>query len=152
MVRTCYIFDKIGMIACLFLDLLQNWTIIKHPWWELFKMVLNILISLFIGTLPGVDNNSHVGGFVFGILSGLLFMPKIYFGKWDRRLKQLGMAAAMPGTVVLLYLFLNSFYTNVNFCPGCIYFNCIPGLPWTSIKSCVAANFFNSTTFNLEIK
>ena len=140
------------MIACLFLDLIQNWTIIKRPWWELIKMVLSILFSLLIGTLPGVDNNSHVGGFVFGILSGLILMPKIYFGKWDRRLKKMGMAAAVPITAFLLYLFINSFYANVNFCPKCIYFNCVPGLPWTSIKSCVAANFFNSTELGLTTK
>ena len=141
---------QLGMIACLFLDLLQNWTIIKNPWWELIKMILNVAFSLLIGTLPGVDNNAHVGGFVFGILSGLLLMPKIYYGKWDRRLKQLGMAVAIPAAAVLLYLFLNSFYTNFNFCPGCKYFNCVPSLPWTPYKNCIAATYFNSTTLTLQ--
>lgn len=137
------------MIACLFLDLLQNWTIIKSPWWELSKMVINILISLGIGTLPYVDNNAHVGGFVFGILAGLLLMPKIYYGKWDRVIKQFFMTIALPLAAILLYFFLNNFYTGYNFCPGCKYFNCITGMPWCDQKWAVGT-YFNTTTMIIQ--
>jgi Rhomboid family len=123
-----------GMIACLLLDLLQNWTIIKNPWIELIKMTVNITFSLLIGTLPYVDNLAHVGGFLFGIPAGLLLMPKIYYHKWDRRRKQALMVLSLPVLVVMFYVTLTSFYDGTNFCPACKYFNCIPGMPWCDQK------------------
>lgn len=83
-----------------------------------------------IGTLPYIDNLAHVGGFLFGIPAGLLLMPKIYYGKWDRRRKLILMIASLPALAILFYFLLRSFYNNTNFCPGCKYFNCIPGMPW----------------------
>lgn len=133
------------MIACLLLDLIQNWTIIKNPWIELAKMVANILFSLMIGTLPYIDNLAHVGGFMFGIMSGLLIMPKIYYGKWDRRRKQFLMLAALPALGVCFYIFLSNFYHGDNFCTFCKYFNCIPGMPWCDQKF-TATTYVNVTT------
>ncbi|KAJ3335462.1 hypothetical protein HDU91_002186, partial [Kappamyces sp. JEL0680] len=100
------------MIACLFLDLITNWTIIKQPWIELAKMFVSILISLSVGLLPYVDNNAHVGGFIFGFFAGLLFMPKIYYGKWDRRIKQFCMFLSFPVILILGYVFLLNFYAS----------------------------------------
>jgi hypothetical protein len=122
------------MIACLLLDLIQNWSLIKKPWVELGKMLANIIFSLLVGTLPYVDNLAHVGGFVFGLLAGILIMPKIYFGKWDRRRKLFLMILAAPGILILAYIFTKSFYDSYNFCTFCQYFNCIPGMPWCDQK------------------
>lgn len=126
-----------GLIACLFLDLFQNWTLIKRPWIELLKMVLNMLLSLAIGLLPGVDNNAHVGGFIYGILAGILFMPKIYYSKWDKRVKYFFMILSVPLLVIITYLLANQFYfsSNTDFCQACNYFNCIPQImPWCNQK------------------
>ncbi|KAJ3306612.1 hypothetical protein HDV03_004741 [Kappamyces sp. JEL0829] len=138
-----------GMIACLFLDLITNWTIIKQPWIELAKMFVSILISLSVGLLPYVDNNAHVGGFIFGFFAGLLFMPKIYYGKWDRRIKQFCMFLSFPVILILGYVFLLNFYASVNFCPGCKYFNCIPGLPWCDQKFSFGT-YYNATTWQIQ--
>ena len=123
-----------GIIACLLLDLIQNWTLIKEPFKELMKMVGMILVSFLVGMLPGVDNLAHVGGFIFGILSGLIFMPKIYFGIWDRRRKVFATFLAVPLLVLAFGLFAYSFYTGAQICPWCQYFNCIPGMPWCASK------------------
>jgi len=45
-----------GLVACLLLDLLQNWKLIVRPWWELVKLVVVILLSFGLGLLPYVDN------------------------------------------------------------------------------------------------
>lgn len=45
-----------GLVACLLLDLLQNWKLIVRPWFELFKLVLVILLSFALGLLPYIDN------------------------------------------------------------------------------------------------
>nr|KAJ3420116.1 hypothetical protein HK105_006070 [Polyrhizophydium stewartii] len=123
-----------GMIACLLLDLIQNWSLIKHPWIELFKMLANIIFSFMIGMLPYIDNFAHVGGFVTGLPLGILFMPKIYFSKWDRRRKLALMVLSLPALVVFFALVTKGFYDNTMSCTWCKYFNCIPGLPWCSQK------------------
>ena len=40
--------------------------IVERPWWSLAKLMFVIIVFLMIGTLPFIDNWSHVGGFVFG--------------------------------------------------------------------------------------
>jgi membrane associated rhomboid family serine protease len=138
-----------GMIACLFLDLLQNWSLIKKPWTEFFKMGGLILFSFAIGLLPYVDNLAHVGGFLFGLLAGLLLMPKIYFGRWDKRRKRILMILAIPALVVFFYIFVTSFYSanTGKLCEFCKYFNCIPGMPWCEQKWAIST-FVNITTTN----
>ena len=122
------------MVACLLLDLIQNWSLIKKPWWELFKMIANIIFSLLLGTLPYVDNLAHVGGFISGLMAGILFMPKIYFGKWDKRRKLLFMILAVPALATYFTFTTKSFYDGTNSCEWCKYFNCIPGMPWCDQK------------------
>jgi len=63
-----------GLLACLLLDLVQNWKLIVNPWRELIKMLIIIVFSLGIGLLRFVDNFAHVGGFIVGIFSGLIFI------------------------------------------------------------------------------
>jgi hypothetical protein len=98
----------------------------------------HILISdwnvTLLTSLPYIDNLAHVGGFVSGILAGLLLLPKIYFGIWDRRLKQFGMIISIPGLVLFFWYFLTAFYAGENNCTWCQYFNCIPGMPWCAQK------------------
>lgn len=97
-------------------------------------MLANIIFSLLIGTLPYIDNLAHVGGFVFGIFAGLLFMPKIYYGKWDHRRKMFLSIISVPAIIFLVVVFLKSFYDSENLCSFCHYFNCIPGMPWCDQK------------------
>ncbi len=40
------------------------------------------------GTLPWFNNIAHVGGFVFGVLSAIVFLPFITFGKLDKYRKR----------------------------------------------------------------
>ncbi|CAG8495023.1 414_t:CDS:2 [Ambispora gerdemannii] len=62
-----------GIVGVLLLDLIQNWKLILNPCWELTKMLLLIGISFLIGLLlPGLDNFSHIGGFVMDVQHGSL--------------------------------------------------------------------------------
>lgn len=40
--------------------------LLEKPWWKLTKLMSVVLALLLIGTLPFLDNWSHVGGFAFG--------------------------------------------------------------------------------------
>ncbi|KXS18904.1 rhomboid-domain-containing protein [Gonapodya prolifera JEL478] len=120
-----------GLLACLLLDLFQNWSLIQRPWIELLKMSVVVIISLSIGLLPFIDNFAHLGGFFTGILSGLIFMPTITFGKWDKRRKRILMVLAIPAIIVIFVLLFVSFYSGRDAnCSWCKYLDCIPVMGW----------------------
>jgi uncharacterized membrane protein len=117
-----------GMVACLVLDLVQNWAIVVQPWRQLLKILGITIISFAFGFIPGVDNFSHIGGFFMGLLAGLVFMPAIHFNKWDRR-RKIGMLVVAAVLIVVFYvLVLTTFYSSNSetLCPWCKYFGCLP--------------------------
>ena len=117
-----------GLVGCLFADLVQHWKIVVRPWKELFKLLLMILISFVVGLLPGIDNFSHIGGFIAGVLSSFVFLPNVYFGKWDR-IRKYGITVGALALLIFLYVgLLVSFYNNEasKVCPWCKYLSCMP--------------------------
>ncbi|OTB02281.1 hypothetical protein M426DRAFT_322857 [Hypoxylon sp. CI-4A] len=60
-----------GVIALTLLDLLYSWGERRNPGRELAFIVIEILISFALGLLPGLDNFSHIGGFIVGICLGI---------------------------------------------------------------------------------
>ncbi|KAJ3417099.1 hypothetical protein HDV05_006958 [Chytridiales sp. JEL 0842] len=124
-----------GLVACLVIDLFQNWRIIAKPWWELIKLSITVIVSLLIGMLPYIDNFAHIGGFFCGLLAGLIFMPTIHYSKWDGRVKTGLLVGSIPILIVIFVLMLRGFYVGgSDSCPWCKYLNCIPGLPWCEEK------------------
>ena len=78
-------FDQTGMSSgasgCLFgilgiclLDLLYTWKSRYRPVVELIIMIVTIVISFVLGLLPGLDNFSHIGGFLTGLVLGLCLL------------------------------------------------------------------------------
>lgn len=60
-----------GVIALTLLDLLYSWGERRNPGRELIFIIIEILISFALGLLPGLDNFSHIGGFIVGICLGV---------------------------------------------------------------------------------
>lgn len=60
-----------GIIALDLLSLLFNWQLYEKPLQALLLLLIEIIISFAIGLLPGLDNFSHIGGFVIGLLLGI---------------------------------------------------------------------------------
>ena len=60
-----------GIIALTLLDLLYSWQERKNPVKELIYIILDSVISFVLGLLPGLDNFSHIGGFLMGIALGV---------------------------------------------------------------------------------
>ncbi|KAI2636327.1 rhomboid-domain-containing protein [Hypomontagnella submonticulosa] len=60
-----------GIIAITLLDLLYSWGERRNPGRELIFIVIEILISFALGLLPGLDNFSHIGGFIVGLCLGV---------------------------------------------------------------------------------
>ncbi|KAL1995142.1 hypothetical protein VTN49DRAFT_1329 [Thermomyces lanuginosus] len=63
-----------GIIAIVLLDLFYTWSDRARPFTELIFMLLAIGVSFVLGLLPGLDNFSHIGGFIMGLAMGLSMM------------------------------------------------------------------------------
>ncbi|PGH10513.1 hypothetical protein AJ79_05441 [Helicocarpus griseus UAMH5409] len=60
-----------GIFALAFLDLFYTWGSRSKPVMELIVMIITIIISFVLGLLPGLDNFSHIGGFLVGLVLGV---------------------------------------------------------------------------------
>ena len=60
-----------GIIALTLLDLLYSWRDRRSPVKDLMFIILDVVISFVLGLLPGLDNFSHIGGFLMGLALGI---------------------------------------------------------------------------------
>ncbi|CAM1508365.1 Fc.00g052130.m01.CDS01 [Cosmosporella sp. VM-42] len=63
-----------GIIALTLLDLLYSWKERKSPVKDLMFILLDMIISFVLGLLPGLDNFSHIGGFLMGLSLGVCIL------------------------------------------------------------------------------
>ncbi|TAQ88764.1 hypothetical protein B7494_g2930 [Chlorociboria aeruginascens] len=63
-----------GIIALNLLDLFYTWKTRRNPGKELAFIMLDIVISFVLGLLPGLDNFSHIGGFLMGLILGICIL------------------------------------------------------------------------------
>ncbi|KFG78271.1 DHHC zinc finger membrane protein [Metarhizium anisopliae] len=63
-----------GVIALTLLDLFYSWTERRNPVKDLMFIILDIVISFVLGLLPGLDNFSHIGGFLMGLGLGICLL------------------------------------------------------------------------------
>lgn len=63
-----------GVIALTLLDLLYSWGERRNPTKDLMFILLDMIISFVLGLLPGLDNFSHIGGFLMGLALGVCIL------------------------------------------------------------------------------
>lgn len=63
-----------GIISLTLLEHLYHWNQIVKPGKGLTVLLVDMVISFVLGLLPGVDNFSHIGGFIVGLLLGIAFL------------------------------------------------------------------------------
>ncbi|XP_078588387.1 uncharacterized protein LOC144869190 isoform X6 [Branchiostoma floridae x Branchiostoma japonicum] len=116
-----------GLLGCACVELLQAWRLVPRALCKLLTLLTVLTVLFMAGTLPLVDNWAQLGGFVFGLLSALVFLPYIVLGRWDARRKRclvvFGFVMLVLMYAVLLMMF---YYVQGDFCPACKHFNCIP--------------------------
>jgi membrane associated rhomboid family serine protease len=54
-----------GMFGCLLVELVFSWSSIAHPKRHVRTFVLVMVLALFLGLLPAVDNWGHLGKSLF---------------------------------------------------------------------------------------
>lgn len=63
-----------GVLALVLLDLLYNWRSRRSPVKDLLFLLLDFAIAFVLGLLPGLDNFSHIGGFLMGLVLGICLL------------------------------------------------------------------------------
>lgn len=63
-----------GVFALALLDLFYTWGERPSPGKELIFMLIGVVISFVLGLLPGLDNFSHIGGFLMGLVLGVCIL------------------------------------------------------------------------------
>jgi hypothetical protein len=116
------------MMGCILLDLGMNWRLAKDAKRQLAKIIFVLVLSFMVGLLPQVDNLCHIGGFLMGIISGLVLLPTINFGMLDRRIKKSLRYVFFPVMVLIFAGLSIAFVTGEaeERCPWCKYLDCIP--------------------------
>lgn len=148
-----------SMIALSFLDLFYNWSTTSYPKIQLVLHLADVVISFVLGLLPGVDNFSHIGGFVMGLLLGLAILgsPKnikrLATSRRTKRSKNKSINQqnsrkffqnrrkswwawwvvrfiALAIAITMFVMFTESFYSGRIQCSGCKYMSCLPVNGW----------------------
>ena len=122
-----------SLLALLYLDLYMNWPLLERPWVDWSILTSMVVLFLLLGILPFIDNFSNIGGFVCGTVTGLILVPRISFGKWDRRRKIIALCLAVPTLFVMYFLAFWYFYAGDTFnsCSWCQVIDCVPqGTSW----------------------
>lgn len=63
-----------GILAITLLDLLYTWKDRTGPIKDLLFIGVDIVIAFVLGLLPGLDNFSHIGGFLMGLVLGICIL------------------------------------------------------------------------------
>ena len=63
-----------GILAITLLDLLYTWKQRPGPIKDLMFILLDVCIAFVLGLLPGLDNFSHIGGFLMGLVLGVCIL------------------------------------------------------------------------------
>ena len=128
-----------GLLAALTVEVINSWPMLKHPLRALGQLFGVLVVLIFVGFVPWVDNYAHLFGFIGGFLLSFVFMPYLSFGNFmDRpsccssfmftkkgRLWIILMSASL--FCALLASLLAVFYglPDLN-CEACKYLSCIP--------------------------
>lgn len=162
-----------GLIGGCVADISINWNLLflksmndKAERWRhmtvLFWLAFDIMLNCMIGLTPFVDNFTHLGGFLYGLLCGLSTLEKLavnFFGLStgatncdnikNTLLRFMGLIISVIGIMITTGLLADSDGLTSP-CHGCRYISCVPFPPgddkWWYCDDCdgVRADLFVS--------
>lgn len=116
-----------GILSCLFVEVIQAGSLLKHPWIALGKLSAIMIILLFVGLLPYIDNFAHIFGFIYGFFLSLIFLPYVVVDEWDERRKRIQTFISLLIVIAISVVGFSMFYSNVEIKSDIIkHLNCVP--------------------------
>eukprot|EP01116_Phalansterium_solitarium_P004179 TRINITY_DN1508_c0_g2_i1.p1 TRINITY_DN1508_c0_g2~~TRINITY_DN1508_c0_g2_i1.p1 ORF type:complete len:400 (+),score=164.35 TRINITY_DN1508_c0_g2_i1:167-1366(+) len=119
-----------GVLGISIVDVAQNWEYRENPQKEMLNLIVTLVIALVLGLLPSIDNFAHVGGFVCGIFSGMVFSPNIHFKLRKTFVTFLGVLGLLAYFVATLAVFFLRVSPATEWCDACTTIECLPVLDW----------------------
>ncbi|GAV59312.1 Rhomboid domain-containing protein [Cephalotus follicularis] len=142
-----------GLLGAMLSGLIQNWKIYTHKFAALVLLFFLSAINLALGLLPYVDNFSNIGGFISGLLLGLVlfFNPELRqlaqtkAGLFEDNVKsfmKFKLKLDRPVLRIVSLLLFGLVFAgclvavlrgiNINqYCGWCRYINCVPSKRWS---------------------
>lgn len=118
--------SQFGILACLFVELIQSWQILAQPWRAFTKLLCVVLFLFAFGLLPWIDNFAHICGFISGFFLSFTFLPYISFGRLDMYRKRCQIIIFLVVFVGLFAGLVVLFYVSPITCEWCELLTCIP--------------------------
>ncbi|KAG8797412.1 hypothetical protein FRC16_008882 [Serendipita sp. 398] len=118
----------VGTLAVLWVDLIAHWGLEYKPVQKLVGHIINLVLVVGLGFVPGVDNFSHLGGLLMGLVCGIMLLPIISTTKTHRLVVWILRLAMIPIAIILFVVLIRNFYTSdpSKACSWCRYLSCIP--------------------------
>ncbi|KAI4303499.1 hypothetical protein MLD38_039119 [Melastoma candidum] len=135
-----------GLVGAMLSEIMANWTVYTNKAPTILKLLCIMAVNLAIGILPHVDNFTHIGGLISGLLLGLVILVPPQYA-WLRRyfpvnspvkfkrntfrnaLRLVAMSLFMIGMVAALAMLFKGKTGNEN-CSWCHYLSCVPTSKW----------------------
>ncbi|GAA5831138.1 hypothetical protein JCM11251_005158 [Rhodosporidiobolus azoricus] len=117
-----------GTNAALLVDLLAHWKIEFRPKRTLAMLIIELIIGIGLGWVPGVDNFAHLGGFLVGLLGAIVLLPVIHPSRTHKIVFVVLRLIAFPLIIVVFVVLTRNFYTGdpEKACSWCRYLSCWP--------------------------
>ncbi|GAA5884983.1 hypothetical protein JCM6882_007180 [Rhodosporidiobolus microsporus] len=141
-----------GTNAALLVDLLAHWKIEHRPKRTLLLLIVELIIGIGLGWIPGVDNFAHIGGFLVGLLTAIVLLPVIHPSR-THKLVFVGLRlVAFPLIIVVFVVLTRNFYTGdpEKACSWCRYLSCWPTSSNNHCKGTGIAQYTTTTTSSLH--
>eukprot|EP00934_Nitzschia_sp_Nitz4_P007860 Nitzschia sp. Nitz4//scaffold366_size23882//20707//22641//NITZ4_008444-RA/size23882-processed-gene-0.29-mRNA-1//1//CDS//3329549317//7850//frame0 len=154
-----------GLIGGCIADIAIHWDMLfineedsRQHFMVLFWLALDMVVNCIIGFTPFVDNFTHLGGFLYGLLCGLSTIERLavgFFGAQSTSKPWVSTLTRFSGVIISVLCILISTILLAQTdgvtspCHGCRYISCVPFPPraddkWWYCDDCdfVTANLF----------
>ncbi|KZT44542.1 rhomboid-domain-containing protein, partial [Sistotremastrum suecicum HHB10207 ss-3] len=117
-----------GTVAVTWIDLFAHWKYKYRPVRQLVLLIIELIVGIGLGYIPGVDNFAHLGGFFMGLLVATTLYPVISTSRRHKSIMWAFRIATIPVAIVMFVILIRNFYTGNPYsaCSGCRYLSCFP--------------------------